>query len=916
MIRTIVSRYRILSKLGGGGMGVVYEAEDTDLARLVAIKFLPEETASSPDAVARFKREARAASALNHPHICTIHDVGVHEGQPFLVMEKLVGRTLTHLVGPRGMPIDEVVRLAEQFADALDVAHRAGIVHRDLKPANLFVTERGDGKILDFGLAKVNPIAGGSALTTVGSTEAGEFQTEVGSTLGTVAYMSPEQACARAVDARSDLFSLGVVLYEMVTGRLPFPGASTAELFAALLSREPVPLRELRPETPAWLEDLILRALEKDPALRYQSAADLRGDLLRSKRKTSNEATSVRDEKPSPQGKDATDPRRKLRLGVGVVALAILAGVGYLRLRDPAPGAARGESGAAAKARTALPASGGAAPAKSIAVLPFVNRSPATIDPEYGDWIAELVSSELGRARNLRVISQTSATVFKGRAVATPEIAQRLGVTLVVEGSVRVAGADVVISAQLIDAVTDTQVWAEIYQRRSEGALGAQDEIAAQVAGAVAQALHVDVAPQRARPSQQAAPAPEVQERYRAALKSFRKGTAAEVREAERLLNEAVDAEPDFALAWALLARVHAVTYFSSYDRTESRRAAAKRALSEAERLDPEASEVLLAEAYFEYWVTLDFDGARTRFERLSALSPNNTDLLTALASITRRQGRWAESKEYFERTILLDPLRPSRHVKAAELLLATRDFEGALRQLEAALRYWPDAPDNLPFVACKALVLQAQGRLDDAERILRDLRPEPDPALLQSIVLLALLRREPTAAIERMESLMARDRADRSRGLASAEMRLSLGDLRRVAGDAAGARAEYARAIDELRAELASQPDNPALRGFLALGYSGLGEPGEAMKHAAFAVAAVPVERDALSGAYYLDLQARTWARLGDRGLAIPAIERLLKIPAPLPLTPTLLRLDPDFDAIRSDQRFAALLAAASPEP
>ena len=554
------------------------------------------------------------------------------------------------------------------------------------------------------------------------------------------------------------------------------------------------------------------------------------------------------------------------------------------------------------------PVSGVKVADKSIAILPFENRSLSKADDEYGDWLSELISSLLGKASGLRVISQTSASVFKGKAVALPEIGRQLRVALVVEGSVRSEGDDIVISAQLIDAATDTQVWAQTYERKNDNALGVQSEVAAKVAGAVAAALDVTLAlaeQQALEPTEQ----PKAFEAYQTALKLYRTTSEANMRGAQRLLNEAVDADADFALAWALLSRVHSYFYFNQSDATEARRAAAEQALAQAMRLKPDLAEVLLADAYFEYWVKRDYDGARARFETLSAKWPNNADVLTALASITRRQGRWEESKTYFERAVAIDPLRPSRHLRSAELSFATRDFTGALSQLDAALQYWPDAPGNLAFIAKKAAVYQALGRLDDAEKLLEGLEPEPDGELVEPIVVQAALRRRPQDAIGRIEALLARDAADGSPGRTSIDLNLYLAKLRRLAGDANGSKTADRQALDELRQDLEKQPDNADIHSYLALAYCGLGDRALATKHAALAVAAVPVEKDALSGAYYLDVQARVWSRLGDADAAIPAIERLMTLPAPTPLTPTLLRLDPDFDSVRGDARFKALL-------
>jgi len=449
MIGNTVGRYRILAQLGGGGMGVVYEAEDLELGRRVAVKFLPEETAKSATALERFKREARAASALNHPHICTIYDVGSHEGLPYLVMERLSGHTLRHAIGTDGMPIEQVIDLGAQIADALDAAHRAGIVHRDVKPANIFVTERGEAKVLDFGLAKMTAGDSSAVVAADALTVAHDTLTEEGKTLGTVAYMSPEQARGHAIDARSDIFSLGVVLYEMATGHLPFEAENTAEFFAAILRSDPVPPGRLKAGLPARFEELVLKALEKDPLLRYQTVAGLRADLLRLRRDSlASSATvagwqAVSDDRLSRPTLRGPAPALRRRRAVRIAAtaavaagLALLAWGGWRRLAVPA------------------------SPATSLSVLiaDTVNR---TGNAAFDDTLTELLTASLNQSRFLSVFPRARAAYvlrLMQRDPATPideavglEICQREGLGALVSASISSLGDTLLLLVRITD---------------------------------------------------------------------------------------------------------------------------------------------------------------------------------------------------------------------------------------------------------------------------------------------------------------------------------------------------------------------------------------------------------------------------------------------------------------------------------
>jgi TolB-like protein/tRNA A-37 threonylcarbamoyl transferase component Bud32/Tfp pilus assembly protein PilF len=704
---TRLGPYEITAALGAGGMGEVYLATDSRLGRDVAVKVLPQHLSDHPELRARFEREARTVSALNHPHICTVHDVGVHDGQPYLVMERLSGQSLSQVIGRQPMPIARVLELGEQIADALEVAHRAGIVHRDLKPANLFVTDRGDAKVLDFGLAKSNSTAADDSVTGDTPTVAARLLTEVGTTVGTVAYMSPEQARTERVDARSDLFSLGVVLYEMATGRLPFEGKSAAELFAAILKTDPNPPSECNPEVPAGLEAVILKALEKDPALRYQTAAELRADLLRlghdaSARSAANASAPSGGREASPLGRrDPVGPRPGLWVGVAVIAVVVAATLGYFAIRGGGRAGARRD--------------GNAVPEHSIAVLPFTDMSPGKDQEYFSDGISEELLNLLAKIPQLQVTARTSSFSFKGKEVAIPEIARRLHVRHVLEGSVRKSGNKVRITAQLVDAATDAQLWSETYDRTLDDVFAIQDEIAADVV----KELKVKIlgAAPRARETD-----PEAYALYLQATQLTRKRSAEAFVQADTLLRRVLAADPRYVPAWSQMAgnAVNEVTIgMLSGDEGFAR---AREAATKALEIDPE-----FARAHASLGSIAIFEGdvlaAAQHFERALALDPTDLVVLGNSSAVLKSLGRLDEAVALDEAVVRRDPVNTSWSFNLACAQNWAGRYDQAIGSLRTVLSLSPG------FGGSRLVFGEALLGKGDAPGALAEIQQEPNEA-------------------------------------------------------------------------------------------------------------------------------------------------------------------------------------------
>lgn len=872
-----IGHYELCQRIGTGGMGEVYLATDITAGRKAALKLLPTRFTGDAERRRRFQQEARAVVGLNHPNILTVYEIGEYNSSYYIASELIEGETLRQRLARGRMELDETIDVAIQVAIALAAAHQAGIVHRDIKPENIMLRPDGYVKVLDFGIAK---LAEQEVPETMAEEEAVLLvETNLGPILGTVRYMSPEQARGAPVDKTTDIWSLGVVLYEMITGRAPFTGDTPGEVMASILETEP-PLLSSFAQIPPELQQIVSKALSKERKNRSQSAHELLGPL-KSLRRTIEFKTELERSTATPPWARWT--RSPLALALVLLLAALALALPYYWYRHPASSPI---------------------PDKSIAVLPFEDLSDNKGNSEFAAGIQDDVLTSLAQIHDLKVISRTSVMAYpKSSGRNMREISQALSVANVLEGSVRRAGDRVFVNVQLIDARNDRHLWAERYDRTVADSIGLQGELATQIAAALKTTLAPgEMARFAVKPTANSAA-------YVLYLTALGK-EATDWSKAEQLYVQATTVDPTFALAYARASLLN--SWFASQGDDRKRTAKARAQAEEALRLSPTLGEAHMARALCLYLGEKKYDVALREFEVAAATSPNNARIYSYVAGIYRRQGRWRDATATFERALSLDPRNAEIALSVANHHLFVRDWPGAIAAYNHSLTIEPASV--FAKVALAHLEVCRNGNPAAGRKMLQDL-PANRTALTRWN--LFMLERDYASAEKALNDFNSDDfqLGYPSKAFYSGRIALARGDL-------ASAQRSFEVAMPAFKDRLRDDPDNPERHAELGLLYAYMRRDEDALRESRRAVELEPESQDAFHGALHTANMALVYALIGEQEKAITLVDRLLPTPGPVgfpdcaqSITLADLRLRWEWDSLRSNPRFQEILAAPEPK-
>ena len=834
---TMAAHYRIAEKIGAGGMGEVYLAEDTKLGRKVALKFLAEQFSSDQSARDRFTREAQAVAAIDHPNIVSIYEVNEFKGRPYFVMQYIEGKSIEEVIKGNKLHMSEIIRLAIQICEGLQAAHKQGIVHRDIKPSNILIDKDGRARILDFGLARIRGM---------------DKLTRTGTTLGTLSYMSPEQVQAKETDHRSDIFSFGVVLYEMITGQRPFGGDSIAAILHAITHDEVEPLARFKSGVTDKLQQIINKALQKEQSLRYQTAADMRADLER--------VTAA--EYPKQKSKAV------VTITAGIILLIAFGTYFIFFSEDSSP--------------------------KRIVVLPFENLG-AVEDEYFADGITDEIASRLASVSKLGVISRTSAVKYKNTNKGLPEIARELGVNYVLEGTIRWDKSGdtdrVRISAWLINVSDDTHLWAENYEWALTQIFAVQQEIALEIVNA----LNVTLSETEVKAFG------EVLTLSMAANDFYMRGNDRFYRGWERIdletagqfYGKAIELDSNFAEAYAMLSRVHSSIYWEYYDRSEERCQNAFDNAIQAIELSTKSPKSYTALGYYYYHCLREYDNALVQFRKGLTIDPNNSNLYSAIAAVQIRQSKILESLENQEQALSLNPLSHIITFDIAVTLGILRRFEEADKKLQKTIDLAPDLSIAHVYRAC--LPILRAGDIAESERILRDamnLTNLGESRYYWWLLKMINVTPEMTLLLPTTDTV--------AYYLFKAQHSRLSGETEHEKIYADSAKNILSRKIEEAR-------DDAWFHSSLGLAYAGLRLQDSAIAHSKNALDLLSISDDYFDSPFLLFNFAEVLVIFDLHDEALEQLELIMSMPGFI--SPSYLKIDPLWESLRQYSRFKALI-------